>query len=165
MTQKEFLKKSAAILLLAAAFIGCIIWKQDTSGPASSTTAIKAEAASSNNIRGVWISFHDYESAGLCNKSQKKFTANADAYFKKLKKDGINTVYFHVVPCNDAIYPSEYLPWSPYMFGSEPDYDPLEILVDTAHISFRESAQRLDRIYLFYPSKRNWYHAKSKYER
>ena len=56
-----------------------------------------------------------------------------DAYFKKLKKDGINTVFFHVVPCNDAIYPSAYLPFSPHMFQSEPDYDPLEILIDTAH--------------------------------
>lgn len=86
-----------------------------------------------DGIQGVWISCIDYKSAGLYNKSRSKFTSNADTYFKKLKKDGINTVYFHVVPCNDAIYPSEYLSWSSYMFISAPDYDPLEILVDTAH--------------------------------
>ncbi|RHV06479.1 hypothetical protein DXB96_04445 [Clostridium sp. OM07-10AC] len=81
----------------------------------------------------MWISFGDYKSAGLYNKSRSAFQANAEKYFKKLKKDGINTIYFHVVPCNDAIYPSKYLKWSSYMFEAAPDYDPLDILIKTAH--------------------------------
>lgn len=129
---KDYFKKSAAILLLAAALISCCIYRQDASNHCA-PSQIQAAASASKNIRGVWISFHDFKSAGLYQKSQKDFTANAVSYFKKLKKDGINTVFFHVVPCNDSIYPSEYLPWSPYMFESEPDYDPLEILIETAH--------------------------------
>lgn len=132
MSLKEFFKESAVILLLGVTLISCFLWKQDAPTQSAATT-IQAAAATSNRVRGVWISFHDFKSAGLYQKSQKKFTENADAYFQKLKKDGINTVFFHVVPCNDSVYPSEYLPWSPYMFESEPDYDPLEILTDTAH--------------------------------
>ncbi|MBR1598609.1 MAG: family 10 glycosylhydrolase [Lachnospiraceae bacterium] len=85
------------------------------------------------DMRGVWIAFVDYKNMGLYNKSEKVFCANADKMFKKLKKDNINTVFFHVVPCNDSIYPSKYLKWSKYMFAKAPSYDPLEILIDLAH--------------------------------
>lgn len=140
MTNKKFIRKCAAVLLLIAALLGCINWKDTASKQCTAAPAnIKAQAAAvSKNpvlkgIQGVWISFHDYESAGLYHKNREEFAANADTYFKKLKNDGINTVYFHTVPCNDAIYPSKYLSWSSYMFAAAPDYDPLEILIETAH--------------------------------
>ena len=85
------------------------------------------------DMRGVWISFCDYKVMGLYNKSEEEFRANVDTMFKKLKKDKINTVFFHVVPCNDAVYPSSTLKWTKYMFEKAPDYDPLEILVETSH--------------------------------
>ena len=87
------------------------------------------------NMRGVWVSFCDYKSMGLYNKSKTTFTKNADKMFKKFKKDKINTVFFHVCPCNDAVYPSKTLRWSSYMFKSskKPAYDPLKILVDKSH--------------------------------
>lgn len=116
MKQKELSRKSAIILFLTAAFIGCIV---------TAKTAHATGNPALTGIQGVWITFFDYKSAGLYDKSENIFSANADTYFQKLKKDGINTVYFHVVPCNDAIYPSQYLSWSSYMFQSEPDYDPL----------------------------------------
>lgn len=136
MTPRKSITKSAAIRFLTAVLTGCMVLGAVLS---SQITTARASASTDNTeraldgIQGVWIAYCDYKSAGLYNKSRSKFTSNADTYFKKLKKDGINTVYFHVVPCNDAIYPSEYLSWSSYMFKSEPDYDPLEILVDTAH--------------------------------
>lgn len=85
------------------------------------------------NMRGVWIAYVDYKNMGLYNKSEATFRKNADKMYKKLKKDKINTVFFHVVPCNDAIYPSEYLKWSKYMFAKKPSYDPLQILIELAH--------------------------------
>ena len=140
MTQKEFIKKSATILFLALVLIGCMIWEATSfrKEPGEAVTAnakesITTSGAAITGVQGVWISFGDYKSAGLYNKSESQFSANADKYFKKLKKDGINTIYFHVVPCNDAIYPSKYLKWSSYMFESAPDYDPLEILITKAH--------------------------------
>ena len=87
------------------------------------------------NMRGVWVSFCDYKSMGLYNKSKTTFTKNADKMFKKFKKDKINTVFFHVCPCNDAIYPSKTLKWSSYMFknSKKPAYDPLKILIERSH--------------------------------
>lgn len=140
MTRKELFKKASLVLLLLVMLVGCMIWEvifphnpsQDTATADAKETKVTSGAALSN-VRGVWVSFGDYKSAGLYNKSKSTFTANADNYFKKLKADRINTVYFHVVPCNDAIYPSKYLGWSSYMFKKAPDYDPLEILVEKAH--------------------------------
>lgn len=143
MSQREFFKKSITILVLISLLVGCMIWEivtptQSTSNADSSSTQ-KASAASAatgsaiSNVRGAWVSFGDYKGAGLYNKSKSTFTSNADKFFKNLKADGINTVYFHVVPCNDAVYPSKYLDWSSYMFESAPDYDPLEILIAKAH--------------------------------
>ena len=85
------------------------------------------------DMRGVWIAFVDYKNMGLYNKSETTFRKNAAKMYKKLAKDKINTVFFHVVPCNDAIYPSEYLKWSHYMFEKKPSYDPLKILIELAH--------------------------------
>jgi uncharacterized lipoprotein YddW (UPF0748 family) len=142
MTQKEFQKKSFLILLLTLFLLICMIGNAflfpSSQGDGRSTGTVSASTATGSaitttGVQAVWISFGDYKSAGLYNKSEHTFTANAKAYFKKLKKDGINTVYFHVVPCNDAIYPSKYLNWSSYMFKKSPSYDPLEILVKAAH--------------------------------
>ena len=146
MTQREFRKKSIMILGLSVLLLVCMIWDSaifsDSSGESSTanaqTQSVKKASVTSGsalitNVQAVWISFGDYKSAGLYNKSRSAFQANAEKYFKKLKKDGINTIYFHVVPCNDAIYPSKYLEWSSYMFEAAPDYDPLDILIKTAH--------------------------------
>ena len=85
------------------------------------------------DMRGVWVAFVDYKNMGLYNKTEEEFRINADSMYKKFKKDKINTVFFHVVPCNDAIYPSDNLKWSKYMFEKAPAYDPLSILIELAH--------------------------------
>lgn len=89
--------------------------------------------ASAAELRGIWISYVDYEDAGLYNQNESNFTANSDAMFKKLKSYGFNTVYFQVRPYNDAIYPSDIFKWCTYLSPSEPSYDPLEILIKKAH--------------------------------
>lgn len=144
MSQKEFQKKSFTILGLALILIICMILdttafpspqKKHTSANAQTASAAPASgtSVSAKQIQAVWISYGDYKAAGLYNKSRADFETNANKYFRKLHKDGINTIYFHAVPCNDAIYPSKYLKWSKYMFASSPNYDPMKILIKAAH--------------------------------
>ena len=139
-------------LLMMVIISGDVYATQNTASETVSTdtdTAINADTgneegyvASQRNIRnseimtdmrGVWIAYVDYKNMGLYNKSETVFRANAAKMYKKLKDDNINTVFFHVVPCNDAIYPSDYLKWSHYMFVKKPSYDPLQILIELAH--------------------------------
>ena len=91
--------------------------------------------AGSHRVRGVWLSCFEYKSAGLYNKSESEFRTNADRIFAKIKASGCNTVYFHVRAFDDAIYPSRVTGWSKYISkgGAPLPYDPLEILVSSAH--------------------------------
>jgi len=100
---------------------------------AISVFSAKNASANENELRGMWISFMDFEPAGLYDKDETEFTANADKIFKTLKNYGFNTVFFQVRPYNDAIYPSEEFKWCTYISPEETDYDPLEILISKAH--------------------------------
>ncbi|QUG74820.1 family 10 glycosylhydrolase [Erwinia sp. E602] len=49
----------------------------------------------------------------------------------------MNAVILQVVPCSDALYRSERLPWSKYLtgtLGKNPGYDPLAFAVEQAHM-------------------------------
>ncbi len=63
---------------------------------------------------------------------QKALTDKLD----KLKKLGINTVFFQVKPDSTALWASEILPWSDTLtgtIGEDPGYDPLQFMLDEAH--------------------------------
>lgn len=60
------------------------------------------------------------------------------AIFDSLEESGFNAVILQVTTEADALYPSEYAPWSYYLTGEEgtppdPYYDPLEFAVEEAH--------------------------------
>ncbi len=88
------------------------------------------------STRGVWVSCFEYEDLGLQDKSVEVFQTNVNKLFAKIKASGCNTVYFHVRAYDDAIYPSSVTGWSKKLTtsGEAPDYDPLKILVSSAHI-------------------------------
>lgn len=92
-----------------------------------------ADVAQAQEVRAVWVSFFEYEGAGLKNKSESVFRQNADKMFQRIRDNGCNTVFFHVRAFDDAIWPSDNFEFSSYMGKYEPDYDPLEILVESAH--------------------------------
>ena len=94
---------------------------------------VNAGAAEAKETRAVWVSFYEYEGAGLKNKPESTFRRNADKMFRNIRDNGCNTVYFHVRAFDDAIWKSDNFDFSTYMGDAEPDYDPLAILVETAH--------------------------------
>lgn len=106
------------ILIFIAAVLGSI------------GNAHKAEA---KETRAVWVSFYEYEGAGLKNQPESTFRSNADKMFRNIRDNGCNTVYFHVRAFDDAIWLSENFAFSKYMGDSAPSYDPLAILVESAH--------------------------------
>ncbi len=126
----RFGRHITAMCMIVVMLIGCIL-PNDIVYAASERSVRNSEILT--DMRGVWVAFVDYKNMGLYNKSEAVFRANASKMFQNFKKDKINTVFFHVSPCNDAIYPSDYLKWSKYMFKKAPSYDPLKILIETAH--------------------------------
>ena len=83
----------------------------------------------SDELRGVWIA---YLSLDGVNK------AKIDSMVSAAKSNGMNTIYFHVRPFGDALYASDYYPWSHLVTGTQGQapsdgFDPLAYAVEAAH--------------------------------
>ncbi|WP_064592205.1 glycoside hydrolase family 10 protein [Streptobacillus moniliformis] len=87
------------------------------------------------NLKGVWA-------ATIVNLDFPKTTSmeeqkrEIDEMMENIKKWGLNAVFFHVRPAADALYNSEFEPWSIYLTGTQnrhPGYDPLEYAIKAAH--------------------------------
>ncbi len=105
--------------------------------PVNSYTALNY-----SDVKGVWISYFELYPI-LTGKSKSEFASGIGEYYDNCLSLGINTVYVHVRPYGDAIYRSDYFPWSKYCtgyIGEDPGFDPLDIMIEEAHargISFQ----------------------------
>ena len=58
-------------------------------------------------MKAVWVSFLDFQNLGLTNVREKTFKKNAEIMVKDAKRNGINTIFFHVRAFDDAAYKSK----------------------------------------------------------
>jgi len=102
--------------------------------PVSTAPELNRPPQEPKEIRAVWLSFYELTlpEGGL---ARRAFERKYAAMFDTLAAFGINTLFVHVRPFCDAIYPSELYPWSEILTGrqgEDPGYDPLAILCDLA---------------------------------
>lgn len=93
------------------------------------------QALNHEETKGVWISYFELYPI-LTGKSESAFAKGIGEYYDNALSLGLNTVYVHVRPFGDAIYKSDYYPWSKYCtgyIGEDPGYDPLEVMIEEAH--------------------------------
>ena len=84
-------------------------------------------------FRAVWISYLEFKSTGY---TEKEFRKHIETMFNEVCERNMNAVVVHVRPFGDAMYESDYFPWSRYVSGKQgkdPGFDPLEIMVEEAH--------------------------------
>lgn len=87
-------------------------------------------------MRAVWITYLELQKIFAANKTADAFQQAINTYYENIKGLGLNTVIVQVRPFSDAIYPSNYYPWSYIITGKEgvaPDFDPFQIMVEEAH--------------------------------
>lgn len=91
-------------------------------------------------FRAAWIATVDNldwpskEAVGNVELQKKEFIALLDMH----KRNGLNAVIVQVRPATDAIYPSQYEPWSEWLTGVQgrppvPYYDPLQFMIEETH--------------------------------
>ncbi len=87
----------------------------------------------SGELRGVWVPYFSISDEKALDEAG--FQSRFDSIIKTAKAHGANTLFVHVRSHCDAAYPSEIFPFADiYMKnGKAPDYDPLEIMVSSAH--------------------------------
>lgn len=89
--------------------------------------------AAAGELRGVWISYLDWN---RLPKEETAFQEAVDSMMDNCVSKGLNTVFVHVRPDGDAMYPSSYFPWSKFASGKQgqdPGYDPLAYFISSAH--------------------------------
>ncbi len=87
----------------------------------------------SDEIRACWISYLDMKTY-LKDLNEDEFRLKVNDMYDRIKENQLNTVIVQVRAMSDAIYPSDYFPWSEYISSDRmaPSYDPLEIMVELA---------------------------------
>ena len=120
--------------------------KESSSGTSKAQSTSKASQGSTSSsfvkreeakeMRGVWISYVDLGSK--FGNSDAEFKTYIDGKLTAAKNARMNTVYFHVRPFGDALYPSSYYPVSHLLTGKQGDtlklsFDPLEYVINKSH--------------------------------
>ena len=94
-------------------------------------------AASKREMRATWLTTVaniDWPSASTTGiaAQKKELTRMLDS----IQSMNMNTVFFHIRPACDALYQSDYEPWSSYLNhgrGVNPGYDPLQFCIEECH--------------------------------
>ena len=113
----------------------------DQSGATETKPAINAVLNSSDEgaqreMRGTWIATvkNINMPEGMNEAAFRKWAAET---MNLIAKNNLNTAVFQVRPTGDALYKSAYAPWSSFVTGkaqgTDPGYDPLQIMIDEAH--------------------------------
>lgn len=103
-----------------------------------SASALKKDEISkenSKNMVGAWVSYLDLNISSKEN-TEQKFIENFENILSTAEKYKINTLIVHVRSHSDALYKSDFFPWSHLLTGSQgenPKFDPLEYMVKSCH--------------------------------
>ena len=101
-------------------------------------TSMTVEAqyrALKREFRGAWIQCVNGQFQGMGTVAMQK---TLRYQLDELQKDGVNAIIFQVRPECDALYPSQYEPWSRFLTGEQgvapsPFWDPLQWMIDECH--------------------------------
>lgn len=99
--------------------------------PTPTPTAVARAAAP---YRAVWVSYLEWEQVDFS--SAEAFTQAIGTMLDNVQSIGATVVLAQVRPFGDALYPSDYFPFSHLCTGTQgqdPGFDPLALLVDAAH--------------------------------
>ena len=110
--------------------------QSQTGSPIANDTGDEAEkpAQPAREYRAMWVSYLEWQQFDFS--SAEAFRAGAEEMMANCADLGLNTVIAQVRPFADALYPSQYFPWSHLCTGTQgqdPGFDPLSILIETAH--------------------------------
>ncbi len=100
------------------------------------------EESTTEEFQAVWISYLEFldrlkdPKTGVAGFTEERFHTVVDEMFDNVAAMNMNAVVVHVRPFGDAMYPSDYFPWSKYISGTQgkdPGFDPLDYMVSAAH--------------------------------
>lgn len=99
------------------------------------TMSVCAQCADKREFRGAWIQCVNGQFMGMGTKQMQDTLIRQ---LDKLKECGVNAIIFQVRPECDALYKSDYEPWSRFLTGVQgkapnPYWDPLSWMIEQCH--------------------------------
>ena len=97
------------------------------------------DAKKEEKMRGAWVaSVHNLDFPSRADLSPAQMKEEILYLLDGAQRLGLNAIFLQVRPCGDAIYPSEYYPWSHFLTGEQgraprDGFDPLKFWVSEAH--------------------------------
>lgn len=88
----------------------------------------------SMEFKAVWISYLEFLQRACY--TEDSFTKAVETMFDNVVDLNMNAVVVQVRMFGDAMYASDYFPWSKYASGTQgvdPGFDPMEIMIEEAH--------------------------------
>ena len=101
--------------------------------PSPQASAAPSTPEEEGALVGVWV---PYFSLNTAEYTQAAFEENFQTIAQTAQEKGVNALFVHVRPFSDALYPSQYYPWSHILTGTQgqdPGFDPLEFMIETTH--------------------------------
>ena len=128
-----------ALFLLIVYFTAPLLgWQRSTLTSSAGTTATPAPSPTavpeSQPYRAVWVSYLEWQQVDFS--SAQSFTADISTMLDNIAALGATVVLAQVRPFGDALYPSNYYPFSHLctgVQGQDPGFDPLALLMQAAH--------------------------------
>ena len=107
--------------------ISMILW--------ASSTATEAAVIKKREFRGAWIQAVNGQFQGMSKSEMQRVLTYQ---LNELQRDGVNAIIFQVRPECDALYQSQYEPWSKFLSGRQglapnPYWDPLAWMIEECH--------------------------------
>ncbi|WP_051280251.1 family 10 glycosylhydrolase [Anaerovorax odorimutans] len=121
------------IRIVLESFGAGVGWNQLTKTVIINRDGSDSVVEKSDELRAMWISYLEFAELP---KSESDFKSSIDKMFNRCVELGMNSVIVQVRPDSDAMYPSDYYPWSKFASGKQglnPGYDPLKYMIDAAH--------------------------------
>lgn len=136
----KFIKKLPLIISVASLCLIIAVSANNNKNPDITQKGKIETAAVLNNkkteeMRGVWVTYMDLDMQGT-DKSYKSFKNKFRHIADTAKGKGFNTLIVQVRPFSDALYDSQYYPYSHILTGVQgknPGYDPLKYMCSYTH--------------------------------
>ncbi|WP_173021538.1 glycoside hydrolase family 10 protein [Lewinella sp. W8] len=125
--------------LLILSVVLCLLFSLRVDANGGTENFSRATDPPGRELRGVWMATVlniDYPQRPTTDAST--LMADFRSQLFRLRRAGINAIFFQVRPAGDAIYPSRYAPWSEWLTGQQgtapaSDFDPLAFMIKEAH--------------------------------
>lgn len=123
----------AFIISIILVLVSIAVASKGDTVPTSNIISTTDEAL--QDMKGVWVSYITLDMQNT-DMSEDSFVMKIKSIVEMSKDNGFNTIIFQVRPFCDALYKSQYFPYSHILTGEQgkkTKYDPLEIMCKVCH--------------------------------